>query len=173
MKYLLWSVKLAGWHRGLEDGIQHITSHLDMAGRFNVDEAVAFQQEHPETAVFPDVEGAAVASNTGGAALSGVCQVMLERSRQENEEGWTPEHDDQHVSGELNDAALAYAYASALQSRGETLRYILGLDGSGDLPKPWPWGAYWWKPSEDPIRNLVKAGALICAEIDRLERMKY
>jgi hypothetical protein len=39
--------------------------------------------------------------------------------------------------------------------------------GAGRL---WPWDPSWWKPSPDPIRNLVKAGALIAAEIDRLQR---
>jgi hypothetical protein len=33
----------------------------------------------------------------------------------------------------------------------------------------WPWNDDDWKPSPDPIRNLVKAGALIAAEIDRLQ----
>jgi hypothetical protein len=32
--------------------------------------------------------------------------------------------------------------------------------------------ARWWKPSTDPIRNLERAGALIAAEIDRLERAR-
>lgn len=32
----------------------------------------------------------------------------------------------------------------------------------------WPWAREDWKPDENPIRNLVKAGALIAAEIDRL-----
>ena len=36
----------------------------------------------------------------------------------------------------------------------------------------WPWAKKWWKPSDDPVRNLVKAGALIAAEIDRLESLK-
>lgn len=36
----------------------------------------------------------------------------------------------------------------------------------------WPWDENWWKPSLDPIRNLVKAGALLAAEIDRLQRSK-
>jgi hypothetical protein len=32
-----------------------------------------------------------------------------------------------------------------------------------------PWGESWWKPTpEDRVRELVKAGALIAAEIDRL-----
>jgi hypothetical protein len=35
----------------------------------------------------------------------------------------------------------------------------------------WPWDNKYWKPSEDKVRNLVKAGALIAAEIDRLQRL--
>jgi hypothetical protein len=35
-------------------------------------------------------------------------------------------------------------------------------------PPNWPWDAKWWKPSVDHVRNLVKAGALIAAEIDRM-----
>jgi ribosomal protein S14 len=33
----------------------------------------------------------------------------------------------------------------------------------------WPWDMDWWKPSNG-IQNLVKAGALIAAEIDSLKR---
>jgi len=39
-----------------------------------------------------------------------------------------------------------------------------------DVMSLWPWGSEWWKPSKDPIRDLVKAGALIAAEIDRLQK---
>jgi hypothetical protein len=40
----------------------------------------------------------------------------------------------------------------------------------GEQPPGWPWGTSWFKPSGDDIRDLVKAGALIAAEIDRLQR---
>jgi hypothetical protein len=39
------------------------------------------------------------------------------------------------------------------------------------IPKDWPWDLSWLKPSPDPKHNLVKAGALIAAEIDRLNRL--
>lgn len=42
--------------------------------------------------------------------------------------------------------------------------------GWDEAPDEWPWDVSWWKPSADPERNLVKAGALIAAEIDRLHR---
>jgi hypothetical protein len=41
------------------------------------------------------------------------------------------------------------------------------------VPSSWPWDYDWWKPSDDPIRNLTKAGALIAAEIDRLNRLRH
>lgn len=102
---------------------------------------------------------------------TGIQLITEERKRQISKEGWTAEHDDEHSSGELNDAALAYAFAAAEQTRGENLECVQTLAESTNLPKPWPWELQWWKPSEDPIRNLVKAGALIAAEIDRLQRI--
>lgn len=44
------------------------------------------------------------------------------------------------------------------------------------LTKYWPFEWSWWKPANPPslqgrIRELAKAGALIAAEIDRLQRL--
>jgi hypothetical protein len=83
--------------------------------------------------------------------------VLAERRRQIEQEGWTPEHDDQHADGELARAAAVYA--------NPEIWNILGASRVG-----WPWDASWWKPS-DQRRNLVKAGALILAEIERLDRI--
>ena len=82
--------------------------------------------------------------------------IAAERQRQIDAENWTPEHDDTHTIGELVDAAVCY------------LRH--GLDAEMAVVWPWPWTEDWWKPSDDPIKNLVRAGALIAAEIDRLTR---
>lgn len=38
-----------------------------------------------------------------------------------------------------------------------------------EVPEGWPWDDVWWKP-KDPRTNLVKAGALILAEIERMDR---
>lgn len=92
-----------------------------------------------------------------GERLSGAERIALERLRQIEQEGWTPEHDDSHDLGELANAAACYTLAN--------------FDGKGvGVPMAWPWEDSWWKPSDDPIRNLEKAGALIAAEIDRLQR---
>lgn len=80
-------------------------------------------------------------------------------------EGWTPRHDDEHGGGQMADAAKGYLLCAVLRERGTPMS-----DRRIQLAPGWPWDAEWWKPSPDPIRNLVKAGALIAAEIDRLER---
>lgn len=95
-----------------------------------------------------------------GSVVGGAYLIHQERLRQQQVEGWTPEHDDQHVGGELAAAADAYIFAALALVAGKPI----------DKTVLWPWADDWWKPSDDPIRNLVKAGALIAAEIDRLQR---
>ena len=46
-------------------------------------------------------------------------------------------------------------------------------DGTVKPADWWPWRNEDWKPSNDRVVNLVKAGALIAAEIDRLERATH
>jgi hypothetical protein len=94
-------------------------------------------------------------------ASSGVVLIAAERQRQIDVEGWTPEHDDEHSSSELNRAARFYAKKAQYPESYTDVKAPMG----------WPWDTEWWKPSPDPIRNLVKAGALIAAEIDRLQRL--
>ncbi|UVE55270.1 hypothetical protein [Burkholderia sp. EMB26] len=83
-----------------------------------------------------------------------VRDVLAERHRQVTAEGWTPERDDKYTKRELAYAASNYAVSE--------LKH-------GDPPITWPWDKLWWKPTT-PRRNLVKAGALILAEIERLDR---
>ncbi len=90
---------------------------------------------------------------------------MTERFRQIEAEGYTVEHDVQHHDqGEM--AAAAWCYLGDLLDRG-----LYGVDH--DVPAEWPWpedsaiGCTWKPTPDDPIRQLVKAGALIAAEIDR------
>lgn len=82
--------------------------------------------------------------------------VLAERRRQVEAEGWSPDHDDEHDGGELAAAAGCYAHKAA------GWNYYSARDR-------WPWAMEWWKPST-PRRDLVKAGALILAEIERLDR---
>lgn len=93
--------------------------------------------------------------------------VIAERQRQMSVEGWTPKHDDKHDNNELAFAASCYAFHSAAAS------WDFEDDGTPydihPAPKHWPWSPEWWKP-KNPRRDLVKAGALILAEIERIDR---
>ncbi|MCC5010831.1 ead/Ea22-like family protein [Klebsiella pneumoniae] len=91
------------------------------------------------------------------AVTAAAADVLAERKRQVTAEGWTPGHDDEYEHGELADAAGCYALSSEL------------FDCAGEPPRPWPWPDEWWKPT-NRRRDLVKAGALILAEIERLDR---
>lgn len=104
----------------------------------------------------------------GVKSLSNAVQsVISERQRQQSVEGWTPKHDDKHDNNELAFAASCYAFHSAAAS------WDFEDDGTPydihPAPKNWPWSPEWWKP-KNPRRDLVKAGALILAEIERLDR---
>lgn len=109
---------------------------------------------------------------------SGAELIAAERERQIEQEGWTPEHDDGHTLGELAAAGACYAL---LTTRWKDARALVGGSLIRDIL--WPWEREWFKPAEylEPpytanahrdkdVRDLVRAGALIAAEIDRLQR---
>lgn len=91
--------------------------------------------------------------------------VLVERRRQIEAEGWTPEHDNQHDKGELAEAASCYSHLSAWMACS-----LIRQPENAPVPRIWPWSPMAWHPSADQRRNLVKAGALILAEIERLDR---
>lgn len=99
-------------------------------------------------AAYIDARSAASAKDAGH-------DVLAERQRQMSVEGWTPAHDDKYQGNELRLAAFCYLRAECFTS--------------GVLPAAWPWATGWWKPTDDR-RNLIKACALILAEIERLDR---
>jgi hypothetical protein len=99
--------------------------------------------------------------------MTGVELIAAERQRQIEVEGWTPEHDDRHDGQEIATAAAAYLLEGVAR-QGHWANHP--HHEAGNPPRLWPWHSGWWKPSPDPIRNLEKAGALIAAEIDRLQR---
>lgn len=100
-------------------------------------------------------------------------EIAAERERQIKKEGWSSKHDDQHRDGSLSRAAACYAaHASAYQRVASDVdmtvyRKVEPRQSTGEFG--WPWAAKWWKP-KDPRRDLVRAGALIVAEIERLDR---
>lgn len=95
----------------------------------------------------------------------GVIAIGRERDRQVTAEGWTPDHDDAHDDGSMALAACCYAEMSACMA----LEHDLAVRAYGNGHQHWPWAQAWWKPTT-ARRNLEKAGALIAAEIERLDR---
>lgn len=92
----------------------------------------------------------------GVKSLSNAVQsVISERQRQQSVEGWTPEHDDQYGESQLLWASSCYVLNT--------------IQPFNRIPMDWPWAPEWWKPT-NPRRDLVKAGALIMAEIERIDR---
>lgn len=97
--------------------------------------------------------------------MSGISLIAIERQRQITEEGWTSDHDDNHKNGELADAA-AYHAATKPAYRHFRGSYFESI---------WPenWNSKWdHRKKSDRIRQLTIAGALIAAELDRLERIE-
>ncbi len=94
-------------------------------------------------------------------------EISDERIRQIHVHNNNADHDDTRDAGELAQAAACYALDSIVDPRpvycGKPCR---GLAKGGTL---WPFNAAWWKPGK-PRRNLVKAAALIVAEIERIDR---
>ena len=103
--------------------------------------------------------------------MTGVELIAAERKRQIENEGWYPARDAQvHVKGELGRAAENYVRFAVEPDVARDYQRK-----NGHTPAGWPWHYRWWKPSQgnavaDRVRDLTKAGALIAAEIDRLQR---
>ena len=82
--------------------------------------------------------------------------IREERLRQITKEGWTQDHDKQHDVWEFVEAARAY---------------LMIYDNNIERTWIWPWTGGFFKP-KDAIKDLVRAGALIAAAIDRLQMDK-
>lgn len=120
------------------------------------------------------------------ATLTGVEMIAAARAKHEAK-GWTAEHDDtHHQDGELAMAAACYAASERIyvERRPMPDRIVLA--------DPWPFSAHadlagrgfydWDKrkhgganfvqapETQDRLELLVAAGAMIAAEIDRLQR---
>ena len=86
-------------------------------------------------------------------------EIAEERFRQIHGEGFTADHDDEHYAdGVMAQAAACYAMAST-NCDDSSIRVL--------WPVSWDWK--WYKPTTRR-RNLIKAAALIIAEIERLDR---
>lgn len=108
-------------------------------------------------------------------------EIAAERRRQIEREGWTAEHDDEHVDGSLAAAAACYALPKVTNWRIQRDRHDVGRSVDEEIwntvytsvPLEWPesWHGTHWKP-KDRRRDLVRAAALIVAEIERIDRSR-
>lgn len=115
--------------------------------------------------------------------MTGAERIAAERMRQVSDEGWTADHDAEHSDGELAMAAACYASFAVGDQIYVRREYATNME----FADPWPWDRGWDKrmhigtganyPRYDldltvaqRVEFLVKAGALIAAEIDRLLR---
>lgn len=97
-----------------------------------------------------------------GTLTQGGVLVTDERTRQVQVEGFHEGHDSQYHGNELTKAAVCYASVPVVRAEEADAE-----DFIKDVPEGlWPWMAEWWKPGTD-MECLIKAGALIIAEIDR------
>jgi len=120
------------------------------------EEVSVLVEAHPEEMV-PEVK-------------KGVQIIAEERQRHMDVRGWDSSHDDDpnHENGEM--AAVAALYAVPHHGK-----YGINADLVERL-YPKNWHVRWWNPGpagsgvDGTIKDLAKAGALIAAEIDRLNR---
>lgn len=97
---------------------------------------------------------------------SGADQIAAERVRQIIDAGHTATSDDQHIAGELLDAARCFLFAVVFSRNDE---WESPIEQIPSLPW-WPFDRDRWDPRPNEQENLRIAGALIAAEIDRLDR---
>ena len=83
---------------------------------------------------------------------TGVELISEERKRQIEKEGYSLEHDANHNVNEFTFAAMAYLACNFPNNAANEM---------------WPWELEYWKP-KDLRKNLIRAGALIAAALDRL-----
>ena len=100
-------------------------------------------------------------------ASVGATQILKERKRQKQPvdlggEGYLAKHDETHVNQEMLKAAMCYLQ-HAIDPNDEKV--------AGKNPDAWPWASDAWKP-KDRQKDLIRAGALIAAELDLINNQQ-
>jgi hypothetical protein len=157
------------WGESQADGSSHVIFHKDVAeARDNILEFFDSLPENPDPSLLDSgpMKAERVAHFAPGQreANAAARDVLAERRRQVDVEGWTAEHDDSHVNDEI--AALACFYAMPPGAREWTTKETGYGDTLGEAIRPEGWAG----KVGDRRRELVKAAALAIAEIERLDR---
>jgi hypothetical protein len=116
---------------------------------------------------------------------TGIELIAAERLRQVEVEGYDVIKDDAYVDYELSSAAAAYLlpshdYEETYVDETDDIESIIEKEANPtQVNSLWPWQLQYFKPSRisdtgirPSVKDLVKAGALIAAEIDRLQNQK-
>lgn len=103
--------------------------------------------------------------------MNGLDVITSER-RVQRGMGFTPETDDGYTNGELLVAAQHYLAAARNLNNDKWEMVFHRVEGKimPLMPKNWPLDPERWDPSEVVKNNIKKAGALLVAEWDRLDR---
>lgn len=96
-------------------------------------------------------------------SMRAALDIIRERRRQILDEGFAAWRDDEYRDGQLSFAAACYALVDARHTSPQLVAII--------IQAIWPWNWRLWKP-RTPEENLIRAGALILAELERLYRAR-
>lgn len=114
-----------------------------------------------DTPLFGRIDATSAADAKDAEQTLAARDVLAERRRQVEVDGHFTDRDDNYSGNDLARAAACYALADGPDADSVVLDSL--------YRNVWPWDACHWKP-KSRRRNLVKAGALILAEIERLDR---
>ena len=106
---------------------------------------------------------------------TGIELIAEERQRQIEVEGYDAQHDSHHSPCKLIQAADTYLESAELTLQSKEFSPSNSWHQTNlpfyrnEIKRNWPWEQESFKPTTD-IRDLIKAGALIAAAIDRLQK---
>lgn len=170
-KVFLPSVAVASSHDKQREGLAEIEDALWRLHSYesNRDDAGRVYSE-------ADITRMVEALRLSKSANATIAAIAAERQRQVEVEGWDAEHDDAHPKGALAKAAACYAVGEPVFRNAGPFDHDSSDRGwrgpypRGDSYTPlWPWSSDWWKP-KDRRRDLIRAAALIVAELERIDR---
>lgn len=110
--------------------------------------------------------------------LTGIELIAQERQRQIEVKGYDSDHDELETAFQLSGAAAMHiAHAMNKDFEGHThyddlgncARFQVREIDTENWREHWPWDDHDGRENADVLTSLVKAGALIAAEIDRLQ----
>jgi hypothetical protein len=166
----------------LQEAMQAGIVRVQPGGGFAIDTLEGTMIARPDDWIIRGVKGElypckpiifAATYENGDRAPTPLEEIAVERKRQIEEEGFTAERDDGYADRSLASAAACYAMAASQDRFAREL--VTDKEVSPQnlyivrclWPRGWSWK--WWKPTTHR-RDLVKAAALIVAEIERLDR---